>query len=174
MGGSEAILFYIISLFVIAGSFFAIFSVKNIHALISAFIAFLNIGFLFFILELPFLGVVQIIIFSVCLLSILVVLLLLTRQNLEIKQKNNYIKFFISLITTALFTFLITIFIKIGVLLSDGIIISRVIPSSKDIAVEMFINYGIPFSFIGLYFLSAMLGLSVLMFDIKNGKGDYR
>ena len=43
-----------------------------------------------------------------------------------------------------------------------------VIPATKSIAVELFLNYGAPFVFTGLFFLAAILGFGVIL-SIKIG-----
>ncbi|MCR5261038.1 MAG: NADH-quinone oxidoreductase subunit J [Candidatus Gastranaerophilales bacterium] len=171
MINAEAVIFYIFVLFVLGGGFFAIFSEQNKNAVTSAFICFFSVGMLMFSLELPFLAVSQILIAAVGLTFLFLMFLILTEnKNKTAEKPSSFVRNVISLAVVFLLVVLIAIFIKYGSFSYEGINLNCVMPSTKDISTEMFINYGIPFLFIGLILTSALIGAGVLMSDIKNGK----
>ena len=55
----QAIIFYIVALTAIVGAFRAVFTKKIFYSVLYAFLCFMAVGLLFFALELPYLGVVQ-------------------------------------------------------------------------------------------------------------------
>lgn len=174
MSNAETIVFYILSLISVFSAFSAIFSEKISSAVMCAFMCFLSVGFLFFALELPILGSVHILMCSVALIVLFSVLYCLTVKNDKIQNlysNFNFQKVLISLFMVCLTVFLIAIFIKFGTFFTDGISESCIMPSTKDISIEMYINYVFPFVFTGLFFLSAILGLGFLTSDIRSKQG---
>lgn len=174
MSNAETIVFYLVSFIAIFGAFLAIFSVKNLASLLNAFICFASVGILFFALELPILGTVQILIVAIGLTVLFATLHLLTTKKTDFEELYNKVSFqkgLISVFIVAFVIFIISIFIKFGSFFSDGMSESCIMPATKEIAVEMFINYVFPFVFTGLFFLAAILGLGFLTSDIRSKKG---
>lgn len=172
MGNIEAIVFYLVSLVSIICAFFAIFSTKSKFSIVNILVCLIGISILFFALEFPLLGSIAIGIFCIGLTLILIMTALLTEKRNQVRSyKLSYIKLLTSFTIIFILSFLIAFFIKFGAFYYEGTVINCVIPSIKELSVQMFINYGMPFVFTGLLFLAALIGVSVLMSDIRNNKG---
>lgn len=162
----QAIIFYIVALTAVVGAFRAIFTRRIFNSVVYAFISFLAVGLLFFALELPYLGLVQVALCSVGMSILFVFAVALTEKN---KQKFSPIvnkpRTYFSIIGLLMMTVLLACFLRIGSFMSDNIAqtTNGVIPSVKAFSVELFLSYGAPFVFSGLFFLAVILGFGVIL-----------
>ena len=167
----QAIIFYIVALTAIVGAFRAIFTKKIFYSVFYAFLCFIAVGLLFFALELPYLGVVQLSLCGVAMSILFVFAIALTGKKEEILSPIVHRpRTYLTIVGLLILTGLLTCFLRIGSFMSDNIAqaTNGVIPATKSIAVELFLNYGAPFVFTGLFFLAAILGFGVIL-SIKIG-----
>lgn len=169
MGYVEAFAFYLISFTVIAGAFFAIISGNFTRTVLGLFISFLSAGFLFFMLELPYLGVIEILFFSVALPILLLCVRALTLKPVKNPQ---WLKVIWGAISVLFLMFLIVLFIKYGIFLNGNLYgeNSYVLQSVREFSIETDTNYGMLIVFSSMIFLTVMLGLGVIM-SVKRGGG---
>lgn len=172
MDTAEAIIFYIIVFFAITGALFAVFANKIIHSVISAFITFLSVGILFFALELPYLGTAQIAILTAGLSILFIFAILLTEKDKQNKKTGFSPKILIGVTGIFLIAAFVVLAIKTGDFYLENLMAtgSCIMPSSRELAIEMFVNYGAPFVFTSLFFLAGILGLGVIISNKTGGK----
>lgn len=169
----QLIIFYFIAFIAIICAIRAVFTKKIFYSVFYAFITFLVTGLLFIALELPYLGVVQISLGCVTMTVLFVFAITLISKKEEISSSIVHKpRTYFSIIGLFLLILLLAIYLKFGMFASDNIsqTTNSVIPSTKAISVELFLSYGAPFVFSGLYFLAAILGLGVFLSKKKGGK----
>ena len=162
----QAIIFYIVALTAVVGAFRAVFTKKIFYSVLYAFLCFMAVGLLFFALELPYLGVVQLSLWFVFAIA-------LTGKKEEILSPIVHRpRTYLSIVGLLLLTALLACFLRVGSFMSDNIAqtTNGVIPSTKAISVELFLSYGAPFVFTGLFFLVAILGFGVILSMKIGGK----
>lgn len=169
----QAIIFYIVALTAIVGAFRAVFTKKIFYSVLYAFLCFMAVGLLFFALELPYLGVVQLSLCGVGMSILFVFAIALTGKKEEILSPIVHRpRTYLSIVGLLLLTALLACFLRVGSFMSDNIVqtTNGVIPSTKAISVELFLSYGAPFVFTGLFFLVAILGFGVILSMKIGGK----
>ncbi len=169
----QAIIFYIVALTAIVGALRAIFTRKIFYSVLYAFLSFIAVGLLFFALELPYLGVVQLSLCGVGMTILFVFAVALTGKKDEILSPIVHRpRTYLSIVGLLLMTVLVACFLRIGSFMSDNIAqtTNGVIPSTKMISVELFLSYGAPFVFTGLFFLAVILGFGVILSMKIGGK----
>lgn len=169
----EAIIFYILVFLAMFSAIGAIFFHKIIHSILCAFITFLCVGLLFFALELPYLATVQIALFAIGMSVLFVFALLLTgKDNLHQESVSYSPKMLFSFLGIVLIVLFLAVAIKFGSFFQDGLSIVQncIMPSSKEISIDMFVNYGAPFVFVSFLFLAVVLGLGVITSNKNGGK----
>lgn len=169
----QAIIFYIVALTAIVGALRAIFTRKIFYSVLYAFLSFIAVGLLFFALELPYLGVVQLSLCGVGMTILFVFAVALTGKKDEILSPIVHRpRTYLSIVGLLLMTVLVACFLRIGSFMSDNIAqtTNGVIPSTKIISVELFLSYGASFVFTGLFFLAVILGFGVILSMKIGGK----
>ena len=169
----QAIIFYIVALTAVVGALRAIFTRKIFYSVLYAFLSFIAVGLLFFALELPYLGVVQLSLCGVGMTILFVFAVALTGKKDEILSPIVHRpRTYLSIVGLLLMTVLVACFLRIGSFMSDNIAqtTNGVIPSTKMISVELFLSYGAPFVFTGLFFLAVILGFGVILSMKIGGK----
>ena len=168
----SAVIFYLTASLAIFGAIGVIFTHKIVYALIYVFLTFLCVGFLFLSLELPYLGVAQIVLsLAVCSVLLLAALMFCRHNN------NEGIAFrprlLLSAFSLAFIGFLIIVSLKYGTFFDAKLkeVASIVVmPSSQAIATEMFVNYGAAFVFTAFAFLAGIIGFGVFAQPVRRGK----
>lgn len=169
----QAIIFYIVALTAVVGALRAIFTRKIFYSVLYAFLSFIAVGLLFFALELPYLGVVQLSLCGVGMTILFVFAVALTGKKDEILSPIVHRpRTYLSIVGLLLMTVLVACFLRIGSFMSDNIAqtTNGVIPSTKMISAELFLSYGAPFVFTGLFFLAVILGFGVILSMKIGGK----
>ncbi len=169
----QAIIFYIVALAAVVGAFRAVFTRKIFYSVLYAFMSFIAVGLLFFALELPYLGVVQLALCGVGMTVLFVFAIALTGKKDEIISPIVHRpRTYLSIIGLLLLTGILACFFRVGSFMSDNIAqtTNGVIPSTKAISAELFMSYGAPFVFSGLFFLAVILGFGVILSMKIGGK----
>ncbi len=167
----QSIIFYLVAFIAIIGAIRAVFTKKIFYSVFYALITFLSVGLLFIALELPFLGIVQISLCCVAMSALFVFAIAFTEKKDEfLSAIAHKPRTYFSIIGLLLLVVLLAICYKFGMFAADNVsqTTNSVIPSTKAISIELFLSYGAPFVFSGLFFLSAILGLTVFL-SMKNG-----
>jgi len=86
---AENIAFFILSLFAIGGSVFMINLSKVMHMALSLTLTFLSIAGLYFLLDAPFLGAVQILIYTGAITVLMIFGIMLTKHREEAKKSKH-------------------------------------------------------------------------------------
>ncbi len=167
----NAVLFYIAALMLIISSIMAIISTRIMNSVFFATAAFFLFGFLFFALNAPFNGVIQISIYGIALSVLFVTAIMLTDYKNENKTKNKiYPGIFliisgIFMIVYAIIYFIReTIFYDINIrqyIFSSHILTS--LDTTKQLSSELLRHNLYSFEILGIYLLIAMIGISALL-----------
>lgn len=163
--------FYFITFLAIFGAVFTVFVNKLKYMLISAFITFISVGLLFLFLTLPFLAVVNIMLYGAGILTVLFfAIVYIKQQNADALASPLIPRFLPFSAGVVLFVLIIFVSLKYSILIPDNESFNYVIPNTKDICVNMFINYGIIFIISGFVFLSSIMGFAVILSKKARGK----
>lgn len=165
-------IFYTTAALAIFGVLGIIFTHKSIYALMYALLTFFSVGCLFMSLEMQYLAAVQITLFSALTLILTIILLMITKQ----KNKEEIVfkpRLLTSIFSLCIMIFIIVIFIKYGAFFNEHLksnVETLIIPTSQNISIEMFINYGAAFIFTALAFLAGIIGIGVFAQPVRRGK----
>lgn len=169
------VLFYITSLILIFSSIMTILSKKIMHSVFYALIAFFITGLIFFSLNAPFNGCIQISIYAIALSIIFAIAITLSdckdEKETTIKPKNIIITIsgiiifcsvLIMINETAKYDSVIHTYLSSPHLLTTA-------DNIKQLASELLLNNIYAFELLGIYLLSTLTGISVL-FVFKGGR----
>lgn len=174
MEAAEAIIFYITAFTAIAGAAGVILSHKIIRTILWAFLSFTSIGILFFALELPYLAAIQIALYAIGTSVVFVFALMLTRKDMESKlTAAKAPRTFLAALGILFISFIVILFLRYNIFYPDSLMgknAAIIMPSLKDMSTDMFINYGAPFIFSSMIFLSAILSFGVIFSSHKGGR----
>ena len=145
------------------------------NAILCSIAVFFLIGLLFFALNAPFNGAVQIAIYSIALSIIFAIAIMLTNyKNEKIEDKTkikprNIIILLASIIIILSFVFfwLNNDFSILKYFTSKHVILPS--ETTKQLSIELLKNHLIPFELLGIYLLTALIGVGIL-FTFKGGK----
>lgn len=160
---SAALPFYIISLIVLFFAFKTITAANPIHCALHLAITMINLAFLFFGLNAPFIGGVQLVVYAGAVMVLFVMVLMLFDLKTEVRAFSRGI--FSSFLKVASSGFLAGILI-VGILMSTDMLESGAVdPSapvkaaaSKDLALMLFNQYVFAFEVLGLLLLLVAVG----------------
>lgn len=165
----QTITFYTTAILLITACFFAVISKRIIHSVLFSLVCFLLCGFLFFALNAPFIGAIQISIYAIALSILFAAAINLTdykrEENIKISPQ-----FFTAIIGVFMLCFAIIFALKnssIAYLYSGHLLTSP--ETAKQISSELLTHNPIAFELLGIYLLTALIGISVL-FVFKGGR----
>ncbi len=167
----NTVLFYITALMLIISSIMAIISTRIMNTVFFATAAFFLFGFLFFALNAPFNGVVQISVYGVALSVLFVIAVMLTDYKNEDKTENKLLPR-IFLIITGIFMIVYSIiyFIKETIMYDRNIgqyifsaHILTLFDTTKQLSSELLKHNLYSFEMLGIYLLIALIGISALL-----------
>ena len=165
--------FYIIVIIAVLSAIVSVLCKKVVYSVISAFISLLMTGLLLISLGFSYLGAVQIALSSAIALILAVFSVQFVRNRDEFSGgKRNIVNTFLSVTGVSVLLISITASFKAGFF--DNVFNNILLPftvSNNSFAENLFINYGASFIFSSLIFLSAVLGVGVILAE-KDVKGD--
>lgn len=167
MGSLNVALFYVFSGILIISAFYAVFSKRSVHAVLSLILAFFSAAWIFISLKAEFVAMLLIIIYvgAIAVLFLFVVMMLEEPTSIPKPIKNEKITFILSSI------FGILLFIELFIILitSSGLPMSEISSSFsiKDIGRILYTNYFFEFQSIGILFFISMIGAIILTLEEK-------
>lgn len=168
-----SILFYMVSLMLLGSAFLAIFATRIIYSVLFAFIAFISVSFIYFMLNAPFIAASQIAIYGVSVSILFVFSIMLTAHN---KEKNMYLAIAPrSLLAAAGLAMIfasvcIFIFEDYKSMLTESFFtsqISAIYNTTIDIAKGIFTNYILVFEIVSFFLLVVVVGIRVILYFKK-------
>ncbi len=173
----NGLLFYIIAFVMTVFSVMTIISRRIMHSIFYSLIVFILFGLLYFSLNAPFNGVIQISIYGSALSIIFVIAIMLTNYNTENKEKYNFKpSHLLALTGILLISFSFVFFLKETLNIDWNI--TEYLHSDykltdfsnlKQFSSEMLVKNIYPFGLMGIYLLTALTGISLLL-SFKGGK----
>lgn len=165
----NTIMFYITAIVLICACIMAVISKEIMHSVLYSLVTFILIGFLFFALNAPLVGALQISVYGIALSILFAIAINLTNykeeENIKISPR-----FFIAIISACSIIFSIIFFLKES-FKYDKIFAQYLynshqlttLDTSKQISTELLQNNLLSFELLGLYLLIALIGISVLL-----------
>lgn len=171
MENLNGIMFYMVAILVITTGTIVVFSKKIMNAILSALACFTGFGLLFFTLNAPFNGVIQISIYGIALSILFTISIMLTNYKNENKQKIKFsVAMLLACIGIAMITCSIITFInestKFDTSLYTYFHSSHLLTSFdniKQLSIELLTNNLYAFELLGLYILIVLVGIAVLI-----------
>lgn len=165
----NTILFYITAIMLIGACIMTVISKKIMHSVLYSLIAFILVGFLFFALNAPLIGALQISVYGIALSILFAIAINLTDYKKEENIKHSP-RFFVAITSTCAIVFTIIFFLKesfkydkiFAQYLSNSHHLTP-IDTAKQISTELLQNNLLSFELLGLYLLIALIGISVLL-----------
>lgn len=174
----NSLLFYIESITLIISVILTITAKRIMNAVLYSLICFFIIGLLFFSLNAPFNGSVQISIYGIALSIIFAIAITLTDYKTEKNSSLKQFKFrYLTIITASIMIITATIAIINNTIQIDTELyqyfnsshILTPIGNTKQLAIELLKNNFYPFELLGIYLLTVLTGISVL-YSFKGGE----
>lgn len=150
----EKILFYLFSLIMISSTFYIIFSKDIFRNFIAAFLIFLSTAALYFLMNLKFIGIFQIIIYTGAIMILFIVAMntIGSKAFFDLKKQNsNFLYVFLSLLFVLIFGFVVYYFLRFDFLLKKSEF------SFYELATNIFSRYPIQLELISLMITIAMV-----------------
>ena len=173
----NGLLFYITAFLMTVFSVMTLISRRIMHSVLYALIVFILFGLLYFSLNAPFNGVVQISIYGSALSIIFVIAIMLTNYNTENKEKYIFKPSHLLALTGILLISLSFVFFLKETVTIDWNIAGYLnsdykltdFSNLKQFSSEMLVKNIYPFELMGIYLLTALTGISLLL-SFKGGK----
>ncbi|WP_277545436.1 NADH-quinone oxidoreductase subunit J [Brevibacillus laterosporus] len=162
MSGSYAV-FFILGLLTIGGAIFMINFNRVVHMVISIGVTFISIAGLFVLLGAEFVAVSQILVYSGAISILMLFGIMLTKHNATEEGKKRRARFWFSL--AGVMTLFTTIFMAIQNTNWSSVPARTPNPSVsnvKEIGIEVFTKFVIPFELLSVLLLVALVGAIVL------------
>ena len=164
----DTVIFYVTSILLITSGILTVLSKKIMNSVFFAFISFLMFAVIYLSLNAAFNAVVQISIYGAAMSILFAVAVSITDYKSEQNQKYKFIpRMFLAaigtifIITSILFSISHTI--KYDVSLNTLIYSTGFADNVKQLSVEMLSNNYYAFELIGIYLLTALIGVAVMM-----------
>ncbi len=167
----NTIIFYIISALVIFTSLAVIFTKKIMNSVFYALICFFSFGFLFFSLNAPFNGAVQMSLYGIVLCILFTIAIMITNYKTEKIQKIKISpRLFLCILGALMIISSVTIFLKetsknepsFMMYLSSCEILTST-DNLKQLSSELLTDNLYSFELLGLYLLIVLIGIAVLL-----------
>ncbi|WP_276913611.1 NADH-quinone oxidoreductase subunit J [Aneurinibacillus aneurinilyticus] len=159
----EFIAFFILALLTIGGAIFMISFTRVVHMVVALAFTFLSIAGIYVLLEAEFVGMVQILVYSGAISILMLFGIMLTRHDAsEVEEGKNPAKW---LIRVGIAVFFIIVFLGLHSVKwkwADKPTDFTQKDNVKEIGVQMFTNYVIPFETVSVLLLVALVGAIIL------------
>lgn len=157
----QVIAFFVLALLTIGGAVFMISSTRVVHMVVSLAFAFLGIAGLYILLEAEFVGMTQVLVYSGAISILMLFGIMLTRHDaMDVMVRGGWAK---QLLRLAIVVF----FVIVGFTLYSAPWSGEPAAFSqqenvKEIGIQMFTNYVIPFELVSVLLLVALVGAIIL------------
>ncbi|MFT9849116.1 NADH-quinone oxidoreductase subunit J [Aneurinibacillus sp. REN35] len=157
----EFIAFFVLALLTIGGAVFMISFTRVVHMVVALAFTFLSIAGLYILLEAEFVGMTQILVYSGAISILMLFGIMLTRHDAtEVQEKKTPAKW---LVRIGIVVFFLLVFFGIqGVQWNNQAADFTKQDNVKEIGIQMFTNYVIPFEMVSVLLLVALIGAIIL------------
>ncbi|MBN6187053.1 NADH-quinone oxidoreductase subunit J [Aneurinibacillus sp. BA2021] len=157
----EFIAFFVLALLTIGGAVFMISFTRVVHMVVALAFAFLSIAGLYVLLGAEFVGMTQVLVYSGAISILMLFGIMLTRHDAtEVEEKKTPVKW---LIRIGVVLFFILVFFGIQSVQWDNQAADFTKQDNvKEIGIQMFTNYVIPFEMVSVLLLVALIGAIIL------------
>lgn len=166
------VLFYILSLSIITGALFVLFSRNPLHSALSLVVTMISLAFVFFLLEAPFIAGVQLVVYAgaVMVLFVMVLMLFDLKKEKEIWTRGPFSRFIkISLVGWFCGLVVGSTYMSIGITFRYQESLGSDTPAIvRSLAHQLFTQYVFAFEALGLLLLLIAIGV-VAVSRIKGG-----
>ncbi|WP_028784092.1 NADH-quinone oxidoreductase subunit J [Thalassobacillus devorans] len=156
----ELFAFLVLALLAILGGILMLNLTKVIHMLLSLVLTFLAIAGLYVMLSAEFVAIAQVLIYSGAVTIIMIFGIMLTRHNDEQKNQGNLTRNII--VGAGVVLFFITMYISINQVSFGDQATDLHVENTKQIGVELYSKYVIPFELMSVVLLVALVGAIIL------------
>lgn len=169
MSGSF-VAFFILSLLTIGGAVFMISFTRVVHMVISLGVTFLSIAGLFVLLGAEFVAVSQVLVYSGAISILMLFGIMLTKHDATEESNGRSWKNISSLLFVAIFFVIMFFGIQNTVWPSPADVTNSNVSNVKEIGIEVFTKYVIPFELVSVLLLVALVGAIIMA--KKEGEGE--
>ncbi|WP_047150803.1 NADH-quinone oxidoreductase subunit J [Aneurinibacillus tyrosinisolvens] len=157
----QFIAFFVLSLLAIGGAVFMISFTRVVHMVVALAFTFLSIAGLYVLLEAEFVGMTQILVYSGAISILMLFGIMLTRHDAsETKERKGPFKY---IVFAAIAVFFALVFFGIqSVQWPEEAADYSKQNNVKEIGIQMFTNYVIPFELVSVLLLVALVGAIIL------------
>lgn len=157
MSGSF-IAFFIMALLTIGGAVFMISFTRVVHMVIALGVTFISIAGLFVLLEAEFVAVAQVLVYSGAISILMLFGIMLTKNDHQEEAGDGRTKKIASFIFVALLFIIVFMGIQNTVWPNPEQSIATNVSNAKQIGIEVFTHYVIPFELVSVLLLVALMG----------------
>jgi NADH-quinone oxidoreductase subunit J len=157
----EFLAFFVLALVTIGGAVFMISFTRVVHMVVALAFAFLGIAGLYILLEAEFVGVTQVLVYSGAISILMLFGIMLTRHDAsETTERKGPFKYWV---LTGVAVFFVIVFLGIQSVQWDAKPADFTTKDNvKEIGIQMFTNYVIPFETVSVLLLVALVGAIIL------------
>lgn len=159
----QTIIFYTTAILLICACLLTVISKKVMHSVLYALISFILCGFLFFALNAPFLGAIQISVYGIALSILFVIAINLTNCTKEDEIKVSPRLFLVISGVFMLCSAILTMMKESRLEYLHSSYLLTAFDNSKQLSSELLFHNLVAFELLGLYLLTALIGISVLL-----------
>ncbi|GGI16772.1 MULTISPECIES: NADH-quinone oxidoreductase subunit J [Gottfriedia] len=152
--------FFLLSLAAILGGVMMLNSTKVMHMMLSLVLTFISIAGIYVLLSAEFVAVVQILIYSGAITILMIFGIMLTKHDVESEKPKRNWRNIASLIGVVAFG--VVIFLGINGLSIDSQDVDLATNNTKNIGLQLFSNYVVPFEVMSVLLLIALVGAIIL------------
>lgn len=155
----EYVIFFILALFAFAGAVLMLTVQKVVHMVISLALTFISIAGLFVLLEAEFLAVVQVLVYGGAITIIMLFGIMLTRHDDRDETRRPGHKLYAGIGVLGLF---LLIFFALNTVNWTPTEVALFDENTKQLGIELFTKYVIPFELTSILLLVALVGAIIL------------
>jgi len=152
--------FFLLSLAAILGGVMMLNSTKVMHMMLSLVLTFISIAGIYVLLSAEFVAVVQILIYSGAITILMIFGIMLTKHDVESEKPKRNWRNIAALIGVVAFG--VVIFLGINGLSIDSQDVDLATNNTKNIGLQLFSNYVVPFEVMSVLLLIALVGAIIL------------
>ncbi|WP_042350999.1 NADH-quinone oxidoreductase subunit J [Bacillus massiliigorillae] len=156
----EMIAFMMLALVAVIGGLLLLSLRKVVHMVIAVVFTFISIAGLYILLSAEFLAAVQILIYSGAITIMMLFGIMLTKHNDKEEERGNRIRKWFILLGIA--GFAVTVYLGIYNFDIPSAATNLHVDNTKQIGIELFSKYAIPFELVSILLLVALIGAVIL------------
>lgn len=152
--------FFLLSLCAILGGVMMLSSTKVMHMMLSLVLTFISIAGIYVLLSAEFVAVVQILIYSGAITILMIFGIMLTKHDVESEKPKRNWRNIAALLGVVVFG--VVMFLGINGLSIDVQDVDLATNNTKNIGLQLFSNYVVPFEVMSVLLLIALVGAIIL------------